>query len=254
MRWELLTTTELAALSRELPVVMNIAAVEQHGPHLPLATDSLVGEHFASRIEGRLGPDVLVLPQIKVGCSAHHMDFAGSLSVRHETMLSYVTDILDSVAQHGFRKLVLLNSHGGNEAIGRVVLEKWGSAHPEARIFLMTWWQVAARELARVQESGFGGVGHACEFETSLLQYFAPDRVRGEQIREVQLPATFSWAASDMLHAPCAQLYRSMKEISGGTGVCGQPIYASAAKGQRISDIVVEALVRMLTDIRNAPI
>jgi creatinine amidohydrolase len=253
MKWELLTTDKLAAISRELPVVMNIAAIEQHGPHLPLATDSLVGEHFLSRIDERLPADVLVLPQLKVGCSAHHMDFVGSLTVRHETMLSYVVDVLDSVAQHGFHKLVLFNSHGGNEAIGRVVLEKWGAANPHARVFMMTWWRVAARELAKIQESGFGGVGHACEFETSLLEYFAPHLVEGTQIREANLQPTFPWAESDMLNAPCAQLYRSMKEISGGSGVVGQPTYASAGKGKRISDLVVDALATMLRDIRNAP-
>lgn len=254
MRWELLTTRKLAALSRELPVIMNIAAIEQHGPHLPLATDSLVGEHFMSRVDERLGANVLVLPQLKVGCSAHHMDFAGSLTVQHETMLNYIVEVLDSVAVHGFRKVVLFNSHGGNEAIGRVVLEKWGAANPQARIFMLTWWRVAARELAKVQESGFGGVGHACEFETSLLQYFAPDLVDGEQIHEARLRPTFAWAENDMLNAPCGQLYRSMKEISGGSGVVGQPTYASAAKGQRISDIVVDALATMLHDIRTTTV
>lgn len=253
MKWELLTTSRLAALSRELPVVMNVAAIEQHGPHLPLATDSLVGEHFLSRIEERLHSDVLILPQLQIGCSAHHMDFVGSLTLRHETMLSYVVDVLDSVAQHGFRKVVLFNSHGGNEAIGRVALEKWGAANPQARIFMMTWWRVAARELAKIQESAFGGVGHACEFETSLLQYFAPHLVEGAQIREARLQPTFAWAETDMLNAPCAQLYRSMKEISGGSGVVGQPTYASAGKGKRISDLVVAALAQMLGDIRNAP-
>jgi len=253
LKWELLTTRALDQLSRELPVILNIAAIEQHGPHLPLATDSLVGAHFLERLDERLPQDILVLPQVKVCCSAHHMDFAGSLTVSHETLLSYVSDILDSVAKHGFRKLVLFNSHGGNEAIGRVILEKWGAAHPEARIFLFTWWRVAAGELAQVQESGFGGIGHACEFETSLLQHFAPELVVADQIREPRLQATFSWAETDLLNAPCGQLYRSMKEISGGTGVVGAPLFASAAKGKRISDVVVNTLAGMLTDIRRSP-
>lgn len=252
MRWEMLTTRTLGTVSRDLPVIMNIAAIEQHGPHLPLATDSLIGAHFLDRVDELLGEDVLLLPQLKVCCSAHHMDFDGSLTVQHATLLSYVTEVLDSVAVHGFRKLVLFNSHGGNEAIGRVILEKWGAAHPQARMFMFTWWRVAARELAGVQESGFGGVGHACEFETSLLQYFAPHLVTGDQIREAHLQPTFPWAEFDLLNAPCGHVYRSMKEISGGSGVVGQPTYASAAKGRRISDIVVTALTAMLADIRRS--
>jgi creatinine amidohydrolase len=253
MKWALLTARDLAAVSRELPVIMNIAAIEQHGPHLPVATDSLVGAHFIDRLDERLQDDVLIVPQVRVCCSAHHMDFAGTLTVRHETLMSYVLDILDSIAAHGFRKIVLFNSHGGNEAIGRVILEKWGAAHPLARMFMLTWWRIAARELAAVQESGFGGIGHACEFETSLVQYFAPHLVTGDQIREARLQPTFAWAESDMLNAPCGVLYRSMKEMSCGTGVAGQPIFASAAKGKRISDLVTQQLVSMVRDIRDAP-
>jgi creatinine amidohydrolase len=169
MKWELLTTRQLAAVSRELPVVMNIAAIEQHGPHLPVATDSLVGAHFTERLDERLPNDVLIVPQVKVCCSMHHMDFVGTLTVRHETLMSYVGDILDSIEAHGFRKIVLFNSHGGNEAVARVILEKWGAAHPQARLFMLTWWRVAARELAAVQESGFGGVGHARPRSSSIL-------------------------------------------------------------------------------------
>jgi creatinine amidohydrolase len=253
MNWELLTSAQLATVSRDLPVVMNIAAVEQHGPHLPLATDSLIGAHFLERLDERLPRDILVLPQVKVCCSAHHMDFAGTLTVRHETLLHYLIDVLDSVFAHGFDRIVLLNSHGGNEAIGRVVLEKWGTSHPSAGIFMFTWWRVAARELAAVQESPFGGVGHACEFETSLLQYFAPQLVTADRIRDPVLRPTFEWAESDMLNAPCGLLYRSMKEMSGGSGVVGAPTYASTEKGRCISDLVVGRLAAMLTDIRCAP-
>jgi creatinine amidohydrolase len=252
MKWEELTTRQLSSLSRELPVVLNIAAIEQHGPHLPLATDSLVGEHFLSRIDRLISEHVLILPQVKVCCSAHHMDFDGTLTVRHETLLNYLGDILDSVRTHGFRKLVLFNSHGGNEAIGRVLLEKWGAANSSSRIFMLTWWRVAGPALAKVQGSPFGGVGHACEFETSLLEFFAPQFVQSSEIRAMNIEPTFAWAEGDMLNAPCGVLYRSMKEISRGSGVVGAPAFASAAKGEEISDIVTAALVQILRDIRQS--
>jgi creatinine amidohydrolase len=252
MKWEELTSRQLASLSRELPVLLNIAAIEQHGPHLPLATDSLIGEHFLSRIDRLLSEDVLVLPQVNVCCSAHHMNFDGTLTVRHETLLHYLGDILDSVQTHGFRKVVLFNSHGGNEAIGRVLLEKWGAANPLSRIFMLTWWRVAGAALAQIQESPFGGVGHACEFETSLLQYFAPRFVLSAEIREMNIEPTFKWAEGDMLNASCGMLYRSMKEMSRGSGVVGAPAFASPKKGQRISDIVTAALVQILRDIRES--
>ena len=80
MRWEKFTTNEIAALDRSIPVVLNVAAIEQHGPHLPLETDARIGDHFLRRLEERLGDRVLILPQVKVCCSEHHMDFAGTLS------------------------------------------------------------------------------------------------------------------------------------------------------------------------------
>lgn len=252
VKWENLTTRELEGISRDLPAVMNIAAIEQHGPHLPLATDSIIGAHFLDRIDDRMHDEVLILPQVKVGCSAHHMDFDGTLTVRHETMLGYICDLLDSIASHGFQKIVLFNSHGGNEAIGRVILEQWGASNPSCRLFMFTWWRIAATELAKIQESGFGGVGHACEFETSLLQHCAASMVRDDLIAAPTLQPTFAWAENDMLNAPCGLLYRSMKEISGGSGVVGAPTFASAEKGGRIERAVVEKLAAMLLDVRRS--
>ena len=254
VRWGELTTNEIAELDRDLPVVLNLAAIEQHGPHLPLATDALVGKHFLEEIERLDKKGVLIAPQITVCCSTHHMDFDGTLTVRHETMLQYVCDMVDSIHMHGFRNIVLFNSHGGNEAIGQVVLEKWGAANPDASIFMLTWWRVAREELRAIQESDFGGVGHACEFETSLLMHFAPDAVRGEILAYPPPTPTFTWAQEDMLNAPCGTFYRSMKEISGGSGVAGAPQFASSKKGAQISKIVSTRLVRMLRDIKQGAV
>ena len=250
MRWSELTSQEFASLDRDLPVVMNLAATEQHGPHLPLASDALIGLHFLEEVNKLHDKGVLITPQIEVCCSAHHMDFYGTLTVRHETFLHYVCDIIDSIHAHGFRNIVLFNSHGGNEAIGRVILEKWGSANPDASIFMLTWWSVVSEELRAIQESDFGGVGHACEFETSLLMHFAPHMVRDGNFEFSPPPSTFEWAEADMLNPPCGNFYRSMKEISGGTGVAGAPQYASSEKGARISKLVSTQLVKMLKDIR----
>lgn len=252
MNWSELTTKEIADVDRSLPVVLNLAAIEQHGPHLPLATDALLGEHFLEEINKLDVNGVLIAPQISICCSAHHMDFDGTLTVRHETLLQYVCDVLDSIHAHGFTNIVLFNSHGGNEAIGRVALEKWGSNNPGASIYMLTWWSVARDELRSIQESGFGGVGHACEFETSLLMHFAPDVVRNESIGVSSQTETFEWAESDMLNAPRGGFHRSMKEISGGSGVVGAPQFATPEKGAKISEVVSAKLVKMLKDIRQS--
>lgn len=250
VKWAALTSPALAAIDRRIPVVMNISAVEQHGPHLPVGTDAMIGAFFMDRIDTLMADAVLILPQLAVCCSSHHMDFAGSLTIRHETMLSYVGDVIASVLSHGFETIVLFNSHGGNEAIGRVLVEKLGHANPQAQVAMLTWWTVARAALGDIQRSGFGGVGHACEFETSLLLHFAPELVVTEAIADPELPTTYPWACSDMLTAPAGVLYRSMKTQSGGAGTVGRPSFASAEKGARIADAVVARLAEMLADLR----
>ncbi len=143
MKWETKTSAEIAALDRTIPVVLSIAAIEQHGPHLALETDAVIGAHYLERRDARRGAKVLILPQVKVGCSEHHMEFAGTLSVSHEAFMAYVADIVTSVVRHGFRNIVVLNSHGGNQAVGGLLLEKLGAAHRDCRIAFFTWWRLS---------------------------------------------------------------------------------------------------------------
>lgn len=249
MRWEKLTTEEFAAIDRKTPVLLNIAAIEQHGPHLTLDTDATIGAHFVDRAEARLGDGLLVLPAVKVCCSEHHMDFAGTLTVRHETFLAYVGDILDSVVRHGFRNIVLFNSHGGNQAIGQVLLEKFGSSHRDCQIAFLTWWRLAAPELERIRDSDFAGINHACEFETSLMLHAAPQDVRQQKIGTLSYVETYDWANADMIRGNRGALFRTMHAMSNGTGVVGDPSLGNADKGKKITQAVVDELVRVITTL-----
>lgn len=246
MRWEKLTTEEFAGIDRSTPVLMNIAAIEQHGPHLSLDTDVTIGGHFVDLAEARLGEGVLVLPAVKVCCSEHHMDFAGTLTVRHETFLAYVGDILESVVRHGFRNIVLFNSHGGNQAVGQVLLEAFGSRHRDCQVALLTWWRLAAPELEKIRESDFAGINHACEFETSLMLSAAPQDVRSDKIGQMSYVETYDWANADMIRGNRGALFRTMHTMSDGTGVVGDPSLGRADKGERITQAVVDELVRVI--------
>ena len=248
MYWQDLTSPRLARLDRATPIILPIAAIEQHGPHLPLATDRIINEHFCREIDGRRGERVLILPTIAVTCSAHHMDFAGTLTVSHETLLAAIVETLNSAAAHGFRNLVIFNSHGGNQGIARVALEKFGAAHPGCHVVQATWWQLAADKLLPLNESGPGGVGHACEFETSLIMLAAPGLVDHAAIGPRQNETTFAWAEADLLRGPRASLYRTMKQVSPN-GVQGDPTRASREKGAAITRIVVDALEELLADL-----
>src|SRR5215204_424645 len=114
MNWQELASPEFSDIDRATPVVLPVAAIEQHGPHLPLATDRIIAEFFAEQLNARLSSSVLVLPTVAVGCSEHHMDFPGSLSLRHETFSEVWEQYLTSAHRHGFRSFLVLNAHGGN--------------------------------------------------------------------------------------------------------------------------------------------
>lgn len=249
MMWQLSTSLLIQELDRSIPVLLPIAATEQHGPHLPTGTDRLIGEYFCELLERELTDRVLILPAIAVGCSSHHMDFAGTLTVSHETFINYVTEILESVARQGFTNIVIFNSHGGNSGAGQVILERFGNAHPDCRVVFATWWKIAANELLQITETGPGGVGHACEFETSLIHLIAPDLIRKDLIKPGETVNTFEWAVADMLRSPRAGFYRSMKQLTTD-GVYGDPTKASPVKGTAVANAVLAALRKIILDLQ----
>jgi creatinine amidohydrolase len=215
---------------------------------LPLATDRIIAEYFANRMNARLGSSVLILPTVAVGCSEHHMEFPGSLSLRHETFLSVCHEYLTSAHTHGFRNFLVLNSHGGNCGICQVLLERFGADHPDCRIAVASWWRAAAEALILLNETGPGGIGHACEFETSLMLHIAPQSVRLEAMAPKANVSTFEWAEEDLLRPSRVSLYRSMKQITPN-GVWGDPTVATAAKGQQITSIVCDALSIVVSEL-----
>lgn len=248
MIWDQLTSPQIAALDKNIPVLLPIAATEQHGAHLPLATDRLIGEHFAYRLNEQTNEQILILPVVSVGCSSHHLDFSGTLSLSHESFSRQVMDIIGSVIHHGFYKIILFNSHGGNQAIGQVLIEQLGYQYPQVHFVIATWWRIAAEALNAITETGFGGTGHACEFETSLMLLIAPHLVIRENIRPRENNSTFTWAEGDMLHGSQATYYRSMKEMTSN-GVFGDPAAASLEKGMKISEAVVTSLTQLVIDL-----
>lgn len=252
MIWDELTTIQIEELDKNIPVILLLAATEQHGAHLPVATDRLIGEHFLYSLNSIIPDNVLILPSITIGCSNHHMNFSGTLSLSHESFNKQVTDVVSSVFMHGFKSIILFNSHGGNQAVGQVLQEELGYKNPQNNIVLATWWKLVPSSLLKLNESGPGGVGHAGEFETSLMQLIAPHLIQGENFEIGSHNTTFQWADGDMLRGAKASLYRTTKEMTTN-GIFGNPTYASVKKGEEITNFVVSKLKVIVTDLLNFP-
>jgi creatinine amidohydrolase len=130
----------------------------------------------------------------------------------------------------------------------QVIIEQLGYANPTAHIIGVTWWNLAKEELKNITETAFGGTGHACEFETSLMLAINSDLVNKTEIAKGANVPTFAWAEGDMLQAGRASYYRTMKTMTPN-GVFGDPTMASVEKGIKISTCIVSALKKLVIDV-----
>jgi creatinine amidohydrolase len=212
-------------------VVIAFGATEQHGPHMPLATDALIGDHLARLVAERL--DAFVAPTVRIGCSDHHLEFPGTLSVSEETFHGIVADAVRSLARGGFRSVVLLPTHGGNFAPLAAAIEKLG---PVDGIEIKALTDLGA--LFAIAQLGLDDYGvplsegglHAGEWETSMLMAIHPELVHAENGE-----AGFT---GDMETAVGAIFSEGVHAVATN-GVLGDPAQASVAHGKRYWDEVV---------------
>jgi creatinine amidohydrolase len=167
-RLALLSFAEIRAIDAGRAVALvPSAAVEQHGPHLPLDTDAFLCTSVVEAAAGRAmeGGPVLVAPTVALGLSEHHMAFPGTLTLQPSTFAAVVSDVCRSLARHGFRRQLIVNGHGGNSSLLGVAVQQLGFDEP-VHIAAVDYWSLGAEAAAQVRESPAGGNGHACEFET----------------------------------------------------------------------------------------
>jgi creatinine amidohydrolase len=215
-------TSELAA-GRDT-VVIAFGATEQHGPHMPLATDALLGDHMARAVAEEM--NAFLAPTVRIGCSEHHLEFPGTLSISQDTFRALVGDIVRSLEHGGFRKVVLLPTHGGNFApLAAAAQDLEGTTTIEVRALtdlgaLFALAQLGADEFG--VPLGDGGL-HAGEWETSMLMAIHPELVH-EDRREPGYTGDPQGAQA---------FFDSGVHAIAANGVIGDPAQASAEHGER---------------------
>jgi len=248
-----MTWQEVNKLDRSTVVLVPFGAMEQHGLHLPLETDSLIATELAKRVDANCDHRLLVAPTQWLGLSTHHMSFSGTISASVDTYLAMATEVISSIAQAGFQKILVLNAHGGNASALDVVLTKCRALYPHTRIVLVTYWNAAVQGLSAIRESQLGGMGHACELETSLVLATKPAVVRSDRIRPDGKVSQSEFLGKDMLSGGSASISRSFAEISHNGGV-GDPRTASASKGQKFFSVIVARLTALIRDLETGKI
>lgn len=248
-----MTWQEIDALDRATIVVATFGAMEQHGTHLPVETDALIGQEIARRLDIACRQRLLVMPTQWLGLSLHHMSFSGTISTSVETFLAMAFEMLGSIAQAGFRKILVINSHGGNVSALDLVLTKCREAHPKTRMVGVTYWNVAATQLRELRESPIGGMGHACELETSLVLAARPELVRKDLLVPDGRQAVSEFAGKDMLQGGSIAISRHFSEISHN-GAVGDPTTASAEKGERFFGAIINRLAILVGELESGRI
>jgi creatinine amidohydrolase len=195
VRLEDLSWPAVKAVSKDVPVVMPIAAVEQHGRHLPVFTDSMLLGEVVRRSATALGDRIIWAPLLWLGNSHHHMEFPGTLSATPRTYLDVLGDLIDNVVAHGFRRVVFLNGHGGNIVPAQqAVFEARQRYRGRDDLLLLaaTYWSLGGKPQQVDPAIAQDRMGHACEWETSMILHLAPHLV-GElsQIEPVPQGASF---------------------------------------------------------------
>jgi creatinine amidohydrolase len=246
-----LSWQDVAGLDAERTVALvPVAALEQHGPHLPLDTDTFLVTRVVEAAAGqaRPGDPVLVTPTIFAGSSEHHMAFAGTVSLRPETLAAVVRDVCSSMARHGFRRLLIVNGHGGNRAVLAGTVQSLGLEAPVC-VATLDYWTLAADAVAELRDSAPGGMAHACEFETSLMLHLRPESVRMELIaREIPEPR-FSLERLDLFRQGPLGAHWTTHELSR-SGVLGAPDLATAEKGRAFFEACVSGLAGLIEEQR----
>lgn len=181
LRWEEHTFPEARALVDRVDAVMiPVGAIEQHGPHLPLNVDTVIAQAVAEAVSAETG--VPVVPPVSIGVSASHGDFPGTLTVRPETMIGYLTDVLDSLYASGVRQFVTISGHIWNSGSIDVAFEKFRTRHDDVRIRAIAYVSMYPGSEVDGHVQHGRGLMHANYFETSVMLHLRSDLVHMDRL------------------------------------------------------------------------
>ncbi|MCI0683789.1 MAG: creatininase family protein [Gemmataceae bacterium] len=230
---------DVAALSRDMPVLFPIAALEQHGLHMPVFTDSLLLGEVLRRIKEPLKGRVLFAPLFWLGNSHHHLDFPGTMSASPRVYLDTLIDMAENFMMHGFRRLVFLNGHGGNIVPSQQALFELRQKYRRRGDLLLlsaTYWTGGGNPNQADPSFVQTQMGHACEWETSMML-----RIRPELVGDYRSTPDVPWGKA---FAPAHRAWVTKDRTEPGH--IGFPRHASPEKGEMLFQVFSAAVVQLL--------
>ena len=234
---------DIEAMSRDTPIVIPVAALEQHGRHMPLFTDSLLLGEVMRRVTERLKDRVLFTPLMWLGNSEHHLDFPGTMTAAPRVYLDLLKDLVENFLFHNFRRLVIVNGHGGNIVPAQQAMFEIRQKYRQRMDLMLlstTYWTLGAKPQAVEKSLVQNRMGHACEWETSMMLRIRPELV-GDYKAALTVP-------QDDLFEPANRGWITKDRTKPGH--IGAPQHATAEKGELLfrvfSDDVAAFLERVV--------
>lgn len=228
-----LTWQDVEALSRDVVALIPTGSLEQHGPHLPLFTDSLLVTAVAAAVEAGRRERVLLTPTLWLGASGHHLKFPGTLSAEFDAYMGAIESICLSLIPHGFSKFYVLNGHGGNTELNGIAMRKLKARFPNLTFGHSGYFAFIEDRTKDVLEGPTKQMKHACEAEASLMLHLHPGLVRKDKLRDDGLKPV----------PPLRGVVHHFDEITE-EGSLGYATYASAEKGKVLFEMVVEEVIK----------
>ena len=224
IEWAQLTSDEIDALDRRLPVLLPLGLIEAHGPHLATSVDMDTAAYFARRVAENTG--AILLPVMPFGFADEMAEYTGTLGVRAETMALIVRDLSCRLCAHGFKRQILLSGHGANKTPSEMALYRIWEEYPDAQAVYWNYWT----------EAGFNNISHADKGETEIALAVGT-RSHMDRVQDFRV------------NKPWYRI-RSRAAICPGTGgINGEPSKASQSEGERMCEVIVRVLTEKVTSI-----
>lgn len=231
-------------------IVVPVGSIEQHGPHLPTSTDTIlataVAEESAQTATEENDVPVLVLPPVWTGHSHHHLPFGGTASAEIDTLRSILFDVANTTLQNGFDVFVMVNGHGGNRATITNATAEIGQHQPEVEVMGLSYFTLAGDTVSEHRESDHGGMRHGGELETSLMLYLRPELVDEDNIRGTYGGKPYELESQDLFDSGPLSVYRDFDAYTE-EGAAGSPELATKDKGEQFFAAYREEFTEFLT-------
>ena len=256
MNLETMTWPDVRDVAQQSVALLPLGATEQHGRHLAVSTDTAIVTRIAAQVEANLPEDVVLYPTLAFGSSHHHLDFPGTLSLSPTVFTQVTIDLIQSMVQSGFRRIMLLNGHGGNITPAKQALAIFSQQYKPTVppwVVLATYWELAGAPFAGEPPLESSALSHACEYETSMMLFLFPDRVR---MRAVQRPAPAASPAPidwDEDAAARSVSFVMKTQYLSGNGASGQPHLATMEKGRHLVAQATASITTFVTQFKQWP-